>query len=136
MKKSFNNFRAVKLMQNFEECKKSLGDLIKVIYIVTKYNSLRTQFMTLEKRFEIFKFFSLAIFNNVYEFIISKDERKILQYQNNSNKIIKALCESIIFKIGLNNLENNQKMVFSNISKVTFFHDLNKLLNKNNSEFC
>lgn len=101
MKKSFLKFKVSKLLKNLEESGKSLADLHKAVYIVTKYNNFRTQFTTLEE---------------------SKDERKIITYQNNSSKILKALCESIVLQIGLNNLENNQKMILSNVSKVKLFY--------------
>lgn len=97
MKKSLLGFKVSKLVQTLEECNRSIADLHKAVYIVTKYNHFRTQFTTMEE---------------------SKDERKIISYQNNLSKIMKALCESIIFKIATNNLENNQKMILSNISKV------------------
>lgn len=50
MKKSLNNFRVVKLLQSFEESRKSVIDLAKAVFIVAKYNNFRTQFSTLEGR--------------------------------------------------------------------------------------
>lgn len=92
-------YKPIHLIQSFNDCEKNVFDLFKCVFLVTKYNNFRTQFTTLEK---------------------SKDERKIIDYQNNFVKIINGLIEGTVNRIALNALQNNKGTIFGNLSKVSY----------------
>lgn len=84
-------------IQSLFEAEKTLLNLGKCVFLVAKYNNFRTQFETKET---------------------IKEERKIIDYQNNFAKIIDALSDVLIYKIGVRELEKNSKQILSNIEKV------------------
>jgi hypothetical protein len=83
--------------QSLYEAEKSLIDLSKCVFLVAKYNNFRTQFQTKDH---------------------SKDERKIIDYQNNFVKIINGITNVLLYKIGIREMEKNCKQLTINIDKV------------------
>lgn len=95
--KSQTCFNAMMTIQSLFEAEKSLLDLGKCVFLVSKYNNFRTQFETKETR---------------------KEERKIIDYQNNFVKIIDAISNVLIYKLGVRELDKNAKQILGNIDKV------------------